>query len=99
MRNRKPPSPPLVLDALARSVTLDEPGWRSGGWLAWLHTLVSRAAMVYEIARSRDHTVAEGILGAHYAGTMIHGGWAPYDQFRRARHQQCLAHLLRRCRE
>src|SRR5437868_6433690 len=54
---------------------------------------------VYEIARTRDHTVAEGILGADYAGTLIHDGWAPYDRFTEARHQQCLAHLLRRCRE
>jgi len=83
----------------ARRVTLDETGWRIGGWPAWLHTLVSRTATVYEIARSRDHTVAEGILGADYSGTLIHDGWAPYDQFTQARHQQCLAHLLRRCRE
>jgi transposase len=83
----------------ARRVTLDETGWRIGGLPAWLHTLVSRTTTVYEIARSRDHTVAEGILGAHYAGTLIHDGWAPYDQFLHARHQQCLAHLLRRCRE
>jgi transposase len=25
--------------------------------------------------------------------------WAPYDQFTRARHQQCLVHLLRRANE
>lgn len=83
----------------ARRVTLDETGWRIGGWPAWLHTLVSRTATVYTIARSRDHTVASEVLGADYAGTLIHDGWAPYDQFTRARHQQCLAHLLRRCRE
>lgn len=83
----------------ARRVTLDETGWRIGGLPAWLHTLVSRTATVYEIARTRDHTVAEGVLGADYAGTLIHDGWAPYDRFTQARHQQCLAHLLRRCRE
>jgi transposase len=83
----------------ARRLTLDETGWRIGGLPAWLHALVSRTATVYEIARSRDHTVAEGILGANYCGTMIHDGWAPYDWFLWARHQQCLAHLLRRCRE
>jgi transposase len=38
-------------------------------------------------------------LGAGYAGVMIHDGWSPYDNFEMARHQQCLAHLLRRCRE
>jgi len=94
-----------VYDALqgklrrARRVTLDETGWRIGGLPAWLHALVSRTTTVYEIARSRDHTVAEEILGVNYRGTMIHDGWASYDWFLRARHQQCLAHLLRRCRE
>jgi transposase len=83
----------------AGQVTLDETGWRIGGLPAWLHTSVSPHATVYAIARSRDHTVAEGILGADYAGTLIHDGWAPYDRFTQARHQQCLAHLLRRCRE
>jgi hypothetical protein len=29
---------------------------------------------------------------------MIHDGWSPYDQFEKARHQQCLNHLLRRRR-
>jgi len=40
--------------------------------------------------------VAEAILGLDYDGTMIHDGWSPYDQFKDARHQQCLQHLLRR---
>jgi len=30
---------------------------------------------------------------------MIHDGWSPYDQFKDARHQQCVQHLLRRCAE
>src|SRR6516164_7638496 len=30
---------------------------------------------------------------------MIHDGWSPYDNFLAAQHQQCLAHLLRRCDE
>jgi len=83
----------------ARRVTVDETGWRIGGWPAWLHAFVSRTTTIYDIARSRDHTVAEGVLGANYSGSMIHDGWAPYDRFTQARHQQCLAHLLRRCRE
>jgi len=83
----------------APAVTLDETGWRIGGRPAWLHALVSPTTTLYEIARTRDHTVAEGVLGADYAGTLIHDGWAPYDRFTKARHQQCLAHLLRRCHE
>ena len=40
--------------------------------------------------------MAEDILGLDNAGTLIHDGWSPYDQFEDARHQQCLNHLLRR---
>jgi transposase len=38
-------------------------------------------------------------LGADFAGVMVRDGWAPYRGFERARHQTCLGHLLRRCRE
>ena len=34
-----------------------------------------------------------------YAGRMTHDGWAPYDRFTQARHQQCITHLLRRAKE
>ena len=37
------------------------------------------------------------VLGQDWSGEMGHDGWAPYDAFERATHQQCLAHLLRRC--
>jgi Transposase IS66 family len=39
------------------------------------------------------------VLGADYAGVLERDGWAPYRRFTHARHQSCLAHLLRRCRE
>lgn len=77
----------------------DETGWRIGGRLAWLHVFVAERITGYVIDRRRGVEVAEGVLGRHYAGTLIHDGWAPYDRFRRAAHQQCLAHLLRRCTE
>jgi transposase len=79
-------------------VVPDETGWRIGGRSAWLHVCVGQNATMYEIARSRGAEVAAGILGWDYSGTMIHDGWSPYDGFRRARHQQCLDHPLRRCR-
>lgn len=77
----------------------DETGWRVGGRGAWLHTFVSAGATCYVIDRARGYEVAERGLGADYDATLIHDGWTPYDQFWRAVHQQCLAHLLRRCRE
>ena len=77
----------------------DETGWRIGGRLAWLHVFVARRLTGYVIDRKRGVEVAQGVLGSDYAGGLIHDGWAPYDRFWQAIHQQCLAHLLRRCAE
>jgi transposase len=77
-------------------VVPDETGWRVGGHPAWLHTLVGPESTAYVIDPTRSGAVAEAILGLDYDGTLIHDGWSPYDQFRDARHQQCLNHLLRR---
>lgn len=83
----------------ARRVVADETGWRIGGAKAWLHTFVARLATVYIITRDRSSGAAEGLLGADYGGALVHDGWAPYDRFARAWHQQCLRHLLNRCRQ
>src|SRR5215475_6650718 len=80
-------------------VVPDETGWRVGGHPAWLHTLVGPEATAYVIDPTRGGAVAEAILGLDYDGTLIHDGWAPYDQFENAHHQQCLNHLLRRADE
>jgi transposase len=80
-------------------VAPDETGWRVGGHPAWLHTLTGPKATAYVIDPTRSGAVAESILGLDYDGTMIHDGWSPYDQFKDARHQQCLSHLLRRADE
>jgi transposase len=80
-------------------VVPDETGWRVGGYPAWLHTLVGPEATAYVIDPTRSGAVAEAILGLDYDGTLIHDGWSPYDQFKKADHQQCLNHLLRRADE
>jgi transposase len=85
--------------AQAYRVVLDETGWHVGGHPAWLHALVSPEATAYVIDPTRSGAVAEGILGADYAGVMVHDGWSPYDNFVGAGHQQCLGHLLCRCHE
>jgi transposase len=84
--------------AAADWVVPDETGWHVGGHNAWLHTLVGPEATAYVIDPTRSGAVAERLLGADYAGAMIHDGWSPYDNFRQARPQQCLNHLLGRCR-
>jgi transposase len=78
---------------------LDETGWHVGGRNAWLHALVGPDATAFVIDPTRSGDPAKRILGLDYAGVMIHDGWSPYDNFLAAQHQQCLAHLLRRCDE
>jgi len=74
----------------------DETGWKIAGWLQWLWVFVTPTATLCVIRPSRGHDVPEAILGADYDGRMIHDGWSPYDFFKKATHQQCLEHLLRR---
>jgi transposase len=90
-----------LLDSLpkAERANADETGWRVGGRLAWLHTIVSPDVTVYLIDPTRSGDVAGRVLGLDYAGLLGHDGWSAYDRFTLACHQQCLAHLLRRCDE
>jgi transposase len=80
-------------------VAPDETGWRVAGRRAWLWAFVGDRVVVYRIAAGRGYADAAQVLGEDYAGVLERDGWAPYRRFTRARHQSCLAHLLRRCRE
>ena len=77
----------------------DETGWKIGGRLHWLWDFVTDLFTVYVIRPSRGVDVPGEVLGMDYAGRMTHDGWAPYDRFAQARHQQCITHLLRRAKE
>jgi transposase len=54
---------------------------------------------VYLIAPGRGYEQAASVLGADFAGVLERDGWAPYRRFADARHQTCVAHLLRRAGE
>jgi transposase len=90
-----------ILEAItgSRQVTCDETGWRVGGTGAWLHAVATRDALAYLIDPGRGKEATDQLVGEHYGGTMVHDGWAPYDRYTRATHQQCDAHVLRRCDE
>lgn len=77
----------------------DETGWRVGGRGAWLHVFATPEATWYEIDSTRSADPLARLIGWRWAGTLVHDGWAAYQQFFRAKHQQCLAHLWRRARE
>ena len=79
-------------------IKVDETGWKLSGLLRWLHVVVSPRAVLYQIG-GRGREVLQSLVGLGYRGTLIHDGYAVYEAFWRATHQQCLAHLLKRCRE
>jgi transposase len=80
-------------------VVPDETGWRIGGSSAWLHAFVTPRAVAYLVDRRRGFEAGGRVIPHQYAGVMVHDGFKSYDRFFRARHQTCVAHLLRRCRE
>lgn len=83
----------------ATHVNCDETGWRIGGLGAWLHAATTPKLCAYLIDRARGVDATDQLIGPDFSGTLGHDGWAPYDRYRRATHQQCNAHLLNRCDE
>jgi transposase len=80
-------------------VAMDETGWRVGGWRSWLWVATTIGITVYAIRAGRGFAEAAELLGEDYEGILARDGWKPYSGFKKARHQTCLAHLLRRCDE
>ena len=83
----------------ADHLSVDETGWRVGGRPAWLHVWVGARATFYAVDPQRSAAVLEQVLGADWGGVLVHDGFASYDRFGLATHQQCVAHVLRRARE
>jgi transposase len=69
------------------------------GQPAWLHAWVVERATGYAIDPHRKADVLERLIGIDWSGKMIHDGFASYNRFQAATHQQCLGHVLRRVRE
>jgi len=46
-----------------------------GGRLQWLHVAVSAQVTVYAILPGRGYEQSVMILGAKYAGFLVHDGW------------------------
>jgi transposase len=83
----------------SKQVTPDETGWRVGGQPAWLHAWVGDGVTCYVVSPQRDAGALEAVIGPGYEGVLIHDGFASYDRFGVACHQQCLAHVLRRAHD
>jgi len=80
-------------------ITPDETGWRIRGQSAWLHAWVGAGVTCYHIGPERGAAALQQVIGVDWSGTLVHDGWASYDQFPQACHQQCQAHVLRRAHE
>jgi transposase len=83
----------------SQRLTPDETGWRVGGQPAWLHCWVGDGATGYDIHPQRGADALAAVIGLGWGGTLVHDGWAAYDRFAEAIHQQCVGHVLRRARE
>ena len=83
----------------APHITADETGWRVGAGSAWLWAFVAAQATIYAILPGRGFSDATMVLPRDFCGVLVRDGWAPYRQYRKAVHQSCLAHLLRRAGE
>jgi transposase len=80
-------------------VWLDDTGWRVGARPQNLRVLLSEQVTVYVIEPHRGYAEAAALLGADYAGFLVHDGARCFYGFQQAFHQSCLEHLIRRCRE
>jgi transposase len=83
----------------AERLAADETGWRVGGRNAWLHVWVAGRATAYAVDERRSAAVLERVIGRDWGGVLSHDGFASYNRFTEALHQQCAAHILRRARD
>ena len=83
----------------SEQIAADETGWRIGGHPAWLHVWVGDRATAYAIDSRRSADVLERVIGRDWSGILSHDGFASYERFEEAIHQQCVAHVLRRARD
>ena len=80
-------------------VVMDETGWRVNARTAWVWIATTGDVTMYTVAPGRSFTDATILVDASFDGTLVHDGWIVYDQFEKATHQTCLAHLVRRADE
>jgi transposase len=80
-------------------IWMDETGWKVDAVLRWMWVAVSEHVTVYAILPGRGFDQASALIGANFAGGLVHDGWSVYYQFEKALHQSCIGHIVRRCRD
>lgn len=75
-------------------VHVDETGWREDGVPGFIWSFSTPTTRYYHYDGSRAGTVADGVLGEDFGGTLVTDFYAAYDHFCGEK-QRCWAHLLR----
>ncbi|GAC1523967.1 MAG: hypothetical protein NVS2B16_32380 [Chloroflexota bacterium] len=75
-------------------VHADETGWREDGIPGFIWTVSTPDACLFHRDPSRAMTVADAVVGADFAGTLVSDFYAAYDHFEGEK-QRCWAHLWR----
>lgn len=90
-----------ILQALPEQehLTPDETGWRVGGHPVWLHAWVGADVTGFAIDPQRGAEPLARVIGWGWDGDLTHDGFAAYDRFDQARHQQCVFHVLHRAHD
>ena len=98
---RLTPDYQAILQALPRQahLTPDETGWRVGGHPVWLHAWVGADVTGFAIDPRRGAAPLARVIGWDWDGDLTHDGFAAYDRFPSARHQQCVFHVLHRAHD
>ena len=78
---------------------MDETSWKVDAQLRWLWAVVTEQVTFCEILPGRGFAQAKKMLGAGYAGWLVHDGLRLYYKFLKAAHQSCLFHLIHRCKK
>jgi transposase len=78
---------------------MDETSWKVDAQLRWLWAVVTEQVTFCEILPGRGFAQAKKMLGAGYAGWLVHDGLRLYYKFLKAAHQSCLFHLIYRCKK
>lgn len=83
----------------AKTITMDESGWRVGGSGEWLWVAANVEITLCWVAEGRGFAQATEVIDASYHGVLVRDGYVVYDHYEAATHQSCTAHVLRRCHE
>ena len=87
-----PPDPQRACGRRSGSRPTRRAGGSAGGRPAWLHVWVADRATAYGVdsKRKRPTPWKERVIGRDWAGILCHDGFASYDRFEGAIHQQCV---------